>query len=89
MSEGVVIVDPLNTYIEESVFVRQGSVIYPGTHLRGKTSIGAFCAVENNSFIMDSVIGDFVLIRAGSYLESAEVGAKSAIGPLCSLEIRC
>ena len=85
MSEGVVIIDPLNTYVEESVFVGQGSVIYPGAHLRGRTSIGSFCAVENNSFIMDSVIGDFVLIRAGSYLESAEVGAKSAIGPYARL----
>ena len=85
MQEGVVIVDPLNTYIEDSVFVGQGSVVYPGTHLRGKTSIGSFCAIENNSFIMDSIINDFVLIRAGSYLESAEVGAKSAIGPYARL----
>ena len=85
MDLGVVIVDPLNAYIEDSVHVAPGSVIYPGVHLRGKTSIGAFCAVENNSFIMDTVIGDFVLIRAGSYLESAEVGAKSSIGPYARL----
>ncbi len=85
MNGGVLIVDPLNTYVEDSVFVGRGSVIYPGTHLRGKTSIGSFCAVENNSFIMDSIIRDFVLIRAGSYLESAEVGAKSSIGPYARL----
>ena len=85
MNEGVIVVDPLNTYVEDSVFVSRGSVIYPGTHLRGKTSIGSFCAIENNSFIMDSLIRDFVLIRAGSYLESVEVGSKSSIGPYARL----
>ena len=85
MSEGVVIVDPLNTYIEENVSVNSGSVIYPGVHLRGKTHVGAFSAIENNSFIMDSGIGDFVLIRAGSYLESSVLKAKSSVGPYARL----
>ena len=85
MSQGVIIVDPLNTYIEESVQVGQGSVIYPGVYLKGKTSIGPFCAIETNSFIMDTVIHKFVLIRSGSYLESAEVGSQSVIGPYARL----
>ena len=85
MSQGVIIVDPLNTYIEESVQVGQGSIIYPGVYLKGKTSIGPFCAIETNSFIMDTVIHKFVLIRSGSYLESAEVGSQSVIGPYARL----
>ena len=85
MNEGVIIIDPLNVYVEESVQVGQGSVIYPGVSLRGRTTIGSFSAIENNSFIMDSVIGDFALIRAGSYLESAEVGVQARIGPYARL----
>ena len=85
MSQGVIIVDPLNTYIEESVQVGQGSVIYPGVYLKGRTSIAPFCAIEMNSFIMDSVIHQFVLIRSGSYLESTEVGTQSVIGPYARL----
>ena len=85
MSEGVMIIDPLNTYIEDSVQVGQGSVIYPGVYLRGKTSIGPFCAIEPHSFIADSLIHDLVLIRAGSYLESVEVGTQSVIGPYAHL----
>ncbi|MDE0517988.1 MAG: bifunctional UDP-N-acetylglucosamine diphosphorylase/glucosamine-1-phosphate N-acetyltransferase GlmU, partial [Bdellovibrionales bacterium] len=85
MSQGVIIVDPLNIYIEESVQVGQGSVIYPGVYLKGRTSIAPFCAIETNSFIMDSVIHQFVLIRSGSYLESAEVGTQSVIGPYARL----
>ena len=85
MSEGIIIVDPLNTYVEESVQIGQGSVIYPGVYLKGNTSIGPFCAIETNSFIMDSVVHELVLIRSGSYLESAEVGAQSVIGPYARL----
>jgi bifunctional UDP-N-acetylglucosamine pyrophosphorylase/glucosamine-1-phosphate N-acetyltransferase len=85
MSQGVIIVDPLNTYIEDSVQVGQGSVIYPGVYLKGNTSIGPFCAIETNSFIMDSLIRELVLIRSGSYLESAEIGAQSVIGPYARL----
>lgn len=85
MSEGVIIVDPLNTYVEEGVQVGQGSVIYPGVYLKGNTSIGSFCAIETNSFIMDSLIHELVLIRSGSYIESAEVNAQSVIGPYARL----
>ena len=85
MSQGVIIVDPLNTYVEETVQIGQGTVIYPGVYLKGKTSIGPFCAIETNSVIADSLIHELTLIRAGSYLESAEVRAKSVIGPYARL----
>ncbi len=85
MNQGVIIVDPINTYVEDSVQVGQGSVIYPGVYLKGKTGIGSFCAIETNSFITDSLVRELVLIRSGSYLESAEVGAQSVIGPYARL----
>ncbi len=85
MNQGVIIVDPLNTYIEDGVQIGQGSVIYPGVYLKGSTSIGPFCAIETNSFIMDSLIHELVLVRSGSYLESAEVGTQSVIGPYARL----
>ena len=87
MSRGVIIVDPLNTYVEEGVQVGQGSVLYPGVYLKGKTIVGSFCAIETNSFIMDSIIHDLVLIRSGSYLESAEVETQSMIGPYARLRL--
>ena len=85
MKQGVIIVDPFNSYIEEDVQVGKGSVIYPGVYLKGRTGIGPFCAIEPNCFIVDSVIHHSVLVRAGSYLESAEVGAQSVVGPYARL----
>ena len=85
MNSGVIIIDPLNTYIEETVTIGQGSVVYPGVYLKGRTCIGSFCAIEPHSFIMNTIIDDMVLIRAGSYLESATVGSQSQIGPYARL----
>ena len=85
MKEGVIFVDAPQTYVESSVQVGSGTILYPGAYLRGRTRIGSFCAVEPNVFIADSFIGNFVNIRAGSYIEGAEVQEKSVIGPYAHL----
>ncbi len=85
MEQGVVIIDPKNTYIEESVEVGPGSVIYPGTYLRGNTKAGAFCVFEPHSFVIDCQIGDSVEVRAGSYLEKSKIHNKVSLGPYARL----
>jgi bifunctional UDP-N-acetylglucosamine pyrophosphorylase/glucosamine-1-phosphate N-acetyltransferase len=85
MDSGVLVIDPAATYVESSVSVGAGSVLYPGTYLRGTTKIGSFCVIEPNAFIVDSVIENSVQIRAGSYLEKAVVASKSSVGPYARL----
>ena len=85
LERGVIILDIKNTYIEDDVFIGQGSVIYPGVFLRGKTKIGLFCAIESQSFIFNSLIKNYVNIKSGSYIESSVVGEKSVIGPYAHL----
>lgn len=85
MEEGVMIIDPENTYIEESVQVGPGSIIYPGSFLKGRTVLNSFCVVEPNVFIQDSQIGQSVQVRAGSYLEKAKVGDHVVLGPYARL----
>jgi bifunctional UDP-N-acetylglucosamine pyrophosphorylase/glucosamine-1-phosphate N-acetyltransferase len=85
MENGVLVIDPKATYIEESVKIGSGSVIYPGVYLKGKTQIGSFCLVEPHCFIHDCQIADSVQIKAGSYLESSIVHSKCSIGPYARL----
>ncbi len=85
MSKGVIIVDFKKTYIESDVTIGGGSMIYPGVYLKGQTKIGSFCAIESNAFIFDSVIDNYVNIKAGSYLENATVKERSVIGPYAHL----
>lgn len=85
MEEGVLMIDPKTTYIEESVTIGAGTVIYPNVFLRGKTKVGQFSVIESNSFVSESIIGDSVQIRGGSYLEKAEVHNKASVGPYARL----
>lgn len=85
MDQGVVIIDPKSTYIEDDVEVGPGSVIYPGVYLRGKTKAGAFCVFEPHSFVIDCQLGDSVEVRAGSYLEKSKLHHKSSVGPYARL----
>lgn len=81
MSEGVIILDPNSTYIEETVLVGAGSVIYPNVFIRGKTAIGPFCVIEPNAFISEAIIQDGVQIKAGTYIEQAVIKSQAKLGP--------
>lgn len=85
MEEGVLLIDPKTTYIEETVEVGAGSVIYPNVFLRGRTKVGSFSVIESNSFISDCEIGQSVQIKGGSYLESSYILNKASVGPYARL----
>ena len=85
MEAGVILIAPQQTYIEETVAIGPGCVIYPNVFIRGKTAIGPFTVIEPNSFISDSLIGDSVQIKAGSYIEQTIVENKASIGPYARL----
>ena len=84
MLRGVTIVDPRFTYIGKDVSVGVDTVIHPGTHLRGRTSIGERCEIGPNSVIVDSAIGNDCTVFA-SVLEGAEVADRVSVGPFSHL----
>jgi len=85
MDGGVIVVDPKNTYIEKSVTVGPGSIVAPGSMIRGQSRIGAFVSIEPHCYIVDSILADSVQLKAHTYLEKVKVGAKASIGPFARL----
>lgn len=85
MENGVTVMDPDNTYIEESVEVGAGSVIYPNTFLRGKTVIGTHCVIEPGVWIENAMIASEVRVRFGSHIEGAKVSKNAEVGPYARL----
>ncbi|MFN7729544.1 MAG: bifunctional UDP-N-acetylglucosamine diphosphorylase/glucosamine-1-phosphate N-acetyltransferase GlmU [Bdellovibrio sp.] len=85
MDKGVLILDPQAVYIEETVEVAPGSVIYPQVYIRGKSKIGTLCAIEPNCFIVDSILGEGVQLKANSYLERVQILNRASVGPFARL----
>ena len=84
MEAGVTMTDPQTTYVDSSVRIGKDTVIWPNTHLRGKTEVGEKCQIGPNSLIEDSVIGDGCRVIA-SVVESAVMDEESDVGPFSHL----
>jgi bifunctional UDP-N-acetylglucosamine pyrophosphorylase/glucosamine-1-phosphate N-acetyltransferase len=84
MEAGVTMLDPATTYIGLEVSIGQDTVIYPNTHLLGKTIIGEDCVIGPNSYIADSTVGNACEIRF-SVVEQATMEDNVDIGPFSHL----
>lgn len=80
MMDGVTIVDPDNTYIDEDVTIGADSVVYPGTVIEGKCVFGPDCQIGPYSRIRDVKAGQKVVIQNSIILESS-IGNEATIGP--------
>jgi bifunctional UDP-N-acetylglucosamine pyrophosphorylase/glucosamine-1-phosphate N-acetyltransferase len=84
MLDGVTVVDPPSTFVEDGVRVGRDTVLEPFTILRGTTEIGEDCRVGPHSEITDSVLEDGVRVTH-SWLSGAYVGRGSDCGPYAKL----
>jgi bifunctional UDP-N-acetylglucosamine pyrophosphorylase/glucosamine-1-phosphate N-acetyltransferase len=80
MENGVTIIDPQNTYIEDEVEIQSDVIIYPGNVLQGKTFINKGCILYPNNRIEASTIGNDVSIQTSVILES-KIGDYTTVGP--------
>jgi bifunctional UDP-N-acetylglucosamine pyrophosphorylase / glucosamine-1-phosphate N-acetyltransferase len=85
MAEGVTIFYPATCVIDSDVEIAPDTVIEPYVQLLGKTRIGTACRVRSYSVILDSEIGDGVVIRPGCVMEEARVSTGAVIGPYSHL----
>ncbi|WP_300394115.1 bifunctional UDP-N-acetylglucosamine diphosphorylase/glucosamine-1-phosphate N-acetyltransferase GlmU [Fusobacterium sp.] len=84
MEEGVILIDPSSTYIEESVKIGKDTVIYPTVILQGNTVIGENCEIIGCSRIIDSTLGNNIRIES-SVIEESIVDDKVTMGPFAHL----
>ncbi len=80
MKDGVTIIDPNSTFIDDRVKIGMDTVIYPGTIIEGSTEIGEDCMIGPNSRIISSTIGSCVEIVNSIVVESV-IGNNTSIGP--------
>lgn len=80
MQAGVTLRDPAATYIDIDAVPGPDSVIYPGTHVLGKTRIGRECQIGPDSWLKDCEVGDGAKVIS-SHCEGASIGANTSVGP--------
>lgn len=80
MLQGVTMPDPATVYLDATVELGQDSTVFPNTHIRGKTRVGALCEVGPNTIISDSSVGDRCRIVA-SVVEGSTLAERVQVGP--------
>lgn len=83
MLNGVEIIDPNNTYIEEDVEIGTNTIIYPNTIITGNSRIGDNCIIYS-SRIENSIISSNVKID-NSVIENSNISNFATIGPFAHL----
>jgi bifunctional UDP-N-acetylglucosamine pyrophosphorylase/glucosamine-1-phosphate N-acetyltransferase len=82
---GVRFITPESAYIEESVNIEAGTVIYPNVSLFGTTTVGKNVTLENGVIIKNSSIAASNLIKAYTYIEGATIANNCAVGPMARI----
>jgi len=84
MRNGVTVVDPASTFVDEDVRIGRDTVLHPFTILSGRTTIGPACTVGPGARIHDAVLGRDVRVR-DSWLEACRLGDRTVVGPYAHL----
>ncbi len=84
IDRGVTFINPLGTYISLETTLEEDVVLYPNVYLEGKTHIGRGTSILPGTFIVNSKIGEDVVID-NSRITDTEVGNKVNIGPYAHL----
>lgn len=85
LAEGVTMLDPNTTFIDDNVEIGQDTVLYPGVTIEGTTKIGCATTIRSHSRLTNSVVGDDVVIEDSSILDGAVVDEGATIGPFARL----
>jgi len=84
MVEGVTIIDPGSTFIDQQVQIGIDTVIYPFTIIEGKTAIGEGCMIGPYTHLVDVVIGVGVTVK-NSVVQSSLIEDNASIGPFAHI----
>ena len=88
LAAGVIMMDPAAVYVEDQVEVGAGTLLLPGTILRGRTVIGRDCCIGPQVMITDSAVGDGCTVNA-SQCEESTIERDCQIGPYTHIRPHC
>jgi bifunctional UDP-N-acetylglucosamine pyrophosphorylase / glucosamine-1-phosphate N-acetyltransferase len=85
MESGVTIVDPASAFIGPDVTIGRDTTIHPGVYLEGRTAVGSNCVIHSGVRIIDSQIGEGVVIGNFCLITDSRVERGARVGPFAQL----
>jgi len=85
MRRGVTMVDPERTYIDASVDLAPDVTLFPGTILRGDTSVGPGAEIGPDTQLVDTQVAERAIVEY-SVARQATIGADARVGPFATLQ---
>jgi bifunctional UDP-N-acetylglucosamine pyrophosphorylase/glucosamine-1-phosphate N-acetyltransferase len=89
MLDGVTLIDPETTYVDDGVQIGRDTTIWPCTFILGQSRIGEGCEIGPHATVRDCEIGDGVLVRHGTFMNDSLVGDEATIGPFAHIRSGC
>lgn len=80
LANGVTLIDPDTTYIDQDVMIGQDSIIWPNSYIQGQTIIGADCVIGPNTILRDAKIGAGCRVEQ-AFVAGSEIAAGTAVEP--------
>ena len=87
-AQGVAFMDPDAVYVESTVTVGAGTLLLPGTILRGDTVIGENCEIGPNTMLVNCTVGEGTVINS-SQCNDSSIGAHTHVGPFAYIRPDC
>ena len=85
MASGVTIEDPPTAYIDADVTIGPDTIVHPGVSIEGRSTIGAGCEIHSGVRIVNSQIGDRVVVFNHCVVTDSQVGDDGRVGPFAHL----
>lgn len=82
--QGVIFIDINSVYIDQSVIIEKGAIIYPNNYIYGNSLIKKNAVLKPNNIIYDSEIGEKTEI-VNSIIKNSVIGTQCEIGPFAYL----
>ncbi len=85
MAEGVTVLDPASTYVDDTVTIGTDTVLYPNVLIEGATTIGSDAVIGTGCQIVSCRLADGVRLRPYCVLTDSEIEEGADLGPFCHL----
>lgn len=87
MLDGVTIVDPQSTYIDNEAEIGRDTIIHPQVIIEGGSRIGRGCEIHSWSRLTDVEIGDECRVLNGCVVSDSRLAGRNTIGPYAHLRM--